>query len=286
MSRRPRRNRPPRLDDLPAFATAETNEHGDEPGDEGRARVPTLRRALLDARITGPHTRLSRDAVRHAARALVNGDPRARLGCDALDGCTPDEVRDALVASHGWDPTSARAAIDPDCTLAGARAAAGRIAAAKAAGARVALATSRPASLLGLTQWIADDLADGATILESDRATIDGASGREVWWIGGVAVITDGAALLGVDGVSGADDWLFAVGRPDVVVADRGFAGAALRAGCEVIAWADLDAPALALAAARGRPVVVVPVNEQRPSAAYAALAHVVLDPQEPQTVP
>ena len=178
-----------------------------------------------------------------------------------------------------------RGAINPDCTLVGARAAADRIAAAKAAGARVALATTRPASLLELTQWIADDLADGATILESDRATIDGAPGREVWWVGGVAVITDGAALLAADGVTGADDWLFAVGRPDLVVADRGFAGSALRAGCEVIAWADLDAPALSLAAARGRPIVVVPVDEQRPSAAYAVLAHVVLDPHEPQPV-
>lgn len=247
--------------------------------------MPTVRRALLDARITGPHTRLSRDAVRHAVRAVVNGDPRARLGCDGLDGCTPDEVRDALIASHGWDPTESRAAIDPDCTLAGARTAAERIATAKAAGARVALATSRPASLLGLMQWIADDLSDGATLLESDRASIDGSPGREVWWVGGVAVVTDGTALLGVDGVTGADDWLFAVGRPDLVVADRGFAGGALRAGCEVIAWVDLDSPALALAAARGRPVVVVPIDEQRPSAAYAALAHAVLDPHEPQPV-
>jgi hypothetical protein len=59
-------------------------------------------------------------------------------------------------------------------------------------------------------------------------------------------------------------------------VADRGFAGAALRAGVEVIAWADLDAPALALAAARGRSVVVVPLDEQRPAPAYDAVAEVL----------
>ena len=192
-------------------------------------------------------------------------------------------MRDALVASHGWDPTAARAAIDPDCTLARAHAAADRIAAAKAGGARVALATARPASLLALMQWVAEELADGATVLESDRATIDGAPGREVWWIGGVAVVTDGAALLGGDGVTGAGDWLFAVGRPDLVVADRGFAGVAVRSGCEVIAFADLDAPALSVAAARRRSILVVPIEEARPSADYAVLGQLLLDPHRPQ---
>ena len=35
---------------------------------------------------------------------------------------------------------------------------------------------------------------------------------------------------------------------PDLVVADRGYAGGALRAGIEVVALADLDAIALGLA--------------------------------------
>jgi len=101
----------------------------------------------------------------------------------------------------------------------------------------------------------------------SDRAAIDGAAGRDLWWIGGVAVLTDGSALLASDGA--ADDWLFAVGRPDLVVGDRAYAGSALRAGCEVVAWADLDAPALSLAAARGRRILVVPLDERRPAASY-----------------
>jgi len=265
VSRRPRRNRPPRLDVDPVATTfdpvaAATN--------EPQAKAPTLRRRVVEARIAGPHAHFGRDAVRASIRSLVNGDRRARLGCDGLDGCSPDEVRDALASTHGWDPNAPRAAIDPDSTLAAIEAAGLRIAEAAQAGARIAVATSRPASLLGLAQFLASEAAAlGGRVLVSDRAAIDGAAGRDLWWIGGVAVLTDGSALLASDGA--ADDWLFAVGRPDLVVADRAYAGSALRAGCEVVAWVDLDAPALSLAAARGRRILVVPLDERRPAASY-----------------
>jgi hypothetical protein len=270
MSRRPRRNRPPRLDVDPNVTSADGGVAIGAPEDvaEPRAKVPTVRRRVLEARVAGPHAHFGRDAVRASIRALVNGDRRARLGCDGLEGCTPDEVRDALASTHGWDPNAPRASIDPDCTVAALESAGLRIAEAAQTGARIAVATARPASLLGLAQFVAAEAtALGARVLVSDRATIDGAGGRELWWIGGVAVLTDGRSLLASDGAG--DDWLFAVGRPDLVVADRAYAGSALRAGCEVVAWADLDAPALALAAARGRRILVVPVDERRPAAAY-----------------
>ncbi len=277
MSRRPRRDRPPRLDDLPDPAP--------DPA-PGEPAVATDRRRLVAARITGVHPDLGRAAVRAATRALLAGDPRARLGCDGLDGCDPAEVRAALVASHGDAADAPRAGIDPDATLAGLHAAAERLRAAVADKARVAVATSRPASLLGLARWAADTVRAGdATLLGGTTATIEGGGRRELWWTGGVAVVTDGQALLAHDGVPGGDDWLFAVGRPDLVVADRGFAGAALRAGVETIAWADLDAPALALAAARGRPVVLVPLAERRPAAAYEAALGVLGAPPEPTSL-
>jgi hypothetical protein len=272
VSRRPRRNRPPRLDVDPVAAFTEDNGAiattvAPAPG-EARARVPTLRRRVLEARIAGSHAHFGRDAVKASVRALVNGDRQARLGCDGLDDCRPDEVREALVSTHGWDPNAARAAIDPDCTVAAIGAAGLRITEAARSGARIAVATARPASMLGLAQFVASEAAAlGARLLVSDRATVEGAAGRELWWIGGVAVVTDGTALLAFDGAG--DDWLFAVGRPDLVVADRAYAGSALRAGCEVVAWADLDAPALAVAAARGRRILVVPLDERRPAAAY-----------------
>ena len=184
-------------------------------------------------------------------------------------------MRDALAVTHGWDPNAPRAAIDPDCTVAAIEAAGVRIAEAAQAGARIAVATARPASLLGLAQFVAAEAAAlGGRVLRerpSDRRRHDRA---RLWWVGGVAVLTDGTALLGSDGAG--DDWLFAVGRPDLVVADRAYAGRALRAGCEVVAWADLDAPALAVASARGRRILVVPLDERRPALAYEVVEDVL----------
>jgi hypothetical protein len=91
-----------------------------------------------------------------------------------------------------------------------------------------------------------------------------------------VAALTDGDALLADPGVEAIDELLFTVPYPDLVVADRGFAGGALRAGIEVIALADLDAVALGLAATRGLPATVVPLHGQRPAAAYAVLEPVL----------
>jgi len=277
MSRRPRRNRPPRLD-LPSPPAPRPGSAGTG-GSSGPG--PSARRALVDAHVTGAHHRLGRDAVRHAIRTLTTGDRRALLGAD-LGPCGVDEVRAALVKSHGWDPESPRAAIDPVATCTALRAATVRLREASAAGARIALATTRPASLLGLAQWVAGDLAErGASLLVADAASLEGPARRELWWIGDVAVVTDGESVLAHDAAVGGHDWLFAVGRPDLVVADRGFAGAAVRAGIETIAWADLDAPALSVAAARGRPILVVPVAEQRPASAYDAVIRILDEPPE-----
>ena len=60
--------------------------------------------------------------------------------------------------------------------------------------------------------------------------------------------------------------------RPDLVVADHVYAGVASASGLEVVAFADLDAVALAVAAWQGRAVRIVPLDDRRPPAAYAGL--------------
>ena len=58
--------------------------------------------------------------------------------------------------------------------------------------------------------------------------------------------------------------------RPDLVVADHCFAGTAAGVGLEVVAFADLDAIALAVASWRGMAVRVVPLDEHDAPQAYA----------------
>jgi hypothetical protein len=112
------------------------------------------------------------------------------------------------------------------------------------------------------------------------------AGGRSLWWIDGVAVVTDGLGILADDGLVAGPEWLFAVGRPDLVVADRGFAGAALAAGHETVAFADLDAAVFGVAARRGQPVRLVPVDERRPPEAYRSIVGALTAPGPHSTTP
>jgi hypothetical protein len=147
------------------------------------------------------------------------------------------------------------------------------------------VATGRPASLLPLHQEFARlARGAGAHLLDPGEAgPLPTRSSLSLWWLGGVAALTDGNALLADPGVDALEELLFTVPHPDLVVADRGYAGGALRAGIEVVALADLDAIALGLAASRGLPVTVVPVHERRPAPAYATLQALLATPPTPE---
>ena len=96
--------------------------------------------------------------------------------------------------------------------------------------------------------------------------------GERIWWVDDVAVVTNGESLLADDSTAAPEEFLFTIARPDLVVADHGFAGHALQAGLEVVAFADLDAVALAVAAWRGMAIRIVPLDEHRPPHQYAPL--------------
>ena len=57
--------------------------------------------------------------------------------------------------------------------------------------------------------------------------------------------------------------------RPDLVVADHGFAGAAIEAGVETLSIADVNDPALIVAKAQGRTDVVVVLDDHVPAENY-----------------
>jgi hypothetical protein len=62
---------------------------------------------------------------------------------------------------------------------------------------------------------------------------------------------------------------MLAEGLPDLVVADHGFAGAALEAGVETLSFAEVNDPALLVAKAQGRTEVVVVLDDHVPPANY-----------------
>jgi hypothetical protein len=89
--------------------------------------------------------------------------------------------------------------------------------------------------------------------------------------------VSDGVALLGAVGPDAAREWMFVLGRPQLVVADGPFASVAHDDGIDVIAFAGFDRMGLLAPTIAGARCVVVPVYTGRPAAAYTDL-RMVLD--------
>ena len=275
MTRRPRGKRPPRLDAPapPSLANASP------------PAAPTPRRLVVAGGVAGPHARMGRTEVAGVVARLGAGHPDATLGLQ-LGHISREEAWAGIEEVWGYDGEGLRAQIDPARTLDGAAQAAVRIDDVARAGGRVALATGRPASLLGLYRTLAARLVErGAEVLAYEAFGPFG-GGRSLWWVDGVAIVTDGSGILGDDGITAGQEWLFAVGRPDLVIADRGFAAAALGAGHETVTIADLDAAVFGVAARRGHPVRIVPLNERRPPEAYAPITAALTTPRPHSTTP
>jgi len=64
---------------------------------------------------------------------------------------------------------------------------------------------------------------------------------------------------------------------PDLVIADHGFAGAAARAGLDVVCFADCNDPALVVGEAEGRIGVTVPLDDNVLPHLYGPVASYLL---------
>ncbi len=261
MSRKPRSRLPPKLPDRGA----------ERPPREEKG--PSLRDQLKRERITGRSARFGRDEVVGIMRRLAHGSPTTRLGLPPFDGLTLAHVEAAVGTEFGWKGDGPRARIAPARTIDGFAAACDRILEVGRDGGRVAFATARPASLFPLYRHLVTRVeAAGGEVLATDESATIGPGGHRLRWIDKVAMLTDHESLLGNDSIEAANELLFTLPSPDLLVGDRAYAGVAVGTGIETVAFADLDAVALAVAAWQGRAIRIVPLDERRPPGAYAPL--------------
>ncbi len=273
--------RPPILEDLQSRASSQP----------ARRKPPSARSQLVRSRVFGRHDRLGSAEVRAVMRRVAAGDPASLLGLAPMEGLTAAEVAQVARDVWGWDSGDSSVSMSPDLGIAAFEAARERVVDVAKRGGRIAIGTTRPASLLGIHLGFARLAKSlGGDVLETPQAGPFDTSARvraRLWWIEGVAVMTDGDGLLGDPSPASAREMLFDLPPPDLVVGDRGIAGGAAAAGVEVVALADLDAVALAVAASRGLPITVVPLNERRSPSSYAPLVKMLAaEDLKPENIP
>lgn len=229
-----------------------------------------LRRHLVASRLSGRVATTVQSCRGNAAR-MVSGDPVFTFGLSDWKEVTLDDVATAMAAAGGvWEhdpeapPELADSAwIDPEATLAGIRshrdALAGFLA---GGGGRVLVATGHPYGLLSHYAAVvrALDRAGCALLrpLAGRRGLLRQPDGRPcfIGYPEGVAAMSYAGGLHHTHLPGYMEAMLDELGGPDavdLVLADHGFAGAAIEAGIPTLSIADVNDPALLVARARGR---------------------------------
>jgi hypothetical protein len=230
-----------------------------------------VREALLAAGITGPHQSHSRGGSIAKIHGLLDGDD-ATFGLSGIEKYSAHEILGFMSELTGCPTDIADVEcedfIDPDLTVAGIVAAADRLAAAASEGATLLVATGHPTGMLEHNIRVIDAYIEaGGKILrprEDEDLSIKKGRVRQIRYTGGVGCVADWGALLHTHSSAPMEALLETKPWPDLVLGDHGFAGAAIERGIPTIAVMDINDHALAVAAAEGKDVVIVPMDDNR----------------------
>ncbi|MFF9076635.1 phosphatase [Streptomyces sp. NPDC014735] len=259
-----------------------------------------LRAHLLRARLAGP-VATTREASLRSYRLFAARDPRMTLGLAPEGDWGESELLRLMADKCGVcdDPAfvSGPDVIDPERTLAGLEAFAGRLSEAASRRSPVLFGTGHPHRLLGFYAALADAVsAAGCPVLTPaqgrciDITTRFGVRTCRLDYVRGVAMVREpGARSPGDDTGAHTHSPLpvrvaleaAAVGSgrlPGLVVGDHGWVCGAGQLGIEAIGLADTDDPALFVGEAEGRVSVAVPLDDAVRSASYLPLTRYVLN--------
>lgn len=210
------------------------------------------------------------DNVRRNIELLIEQDPDKLFGMTEMPGRFGfDGILDLVEAEAGAPiDRSARSGevhIAAEPILAACEALGDRLAAAAANGERVLVATGHPNGLDVLYRELARLLGErGAKLLHPAEGATVREPGRPPWrirYLGDVGLVTDETVPKHTH-AGDAMRRMLRDERPDLVLADHGFAGAAIEAGVETVSVADVNDPALIVAKAQGRTRVVVVMDD------------------------
>ena len=225
-------------------------------------------------------------------RQLVDGHPEYTFGLSDWRDADFDEAVAAVEAAggrpHGWGAPDGGAAIDPEAALAAIERHREALSPFLAgAGGRVLLATGHPFALLAHYAALSRALADAGNRVvrplegEPDRVVTPDGRRASIRYLDGVACLYQDAALKHTHRPDPMEAMLEAVGGADgvdLVVADHGYAGAAVERGIGTLSIADVNDPALPLAQARGKTDGVLVIDDGLDASLFRPVTAAVLD--------
>jgi hypothetical protein len=233
-----------------------------------------LLQALLDEGMAGEVSH-DRQNVSRKIHRLVSGDPDATFGLSGMTRYTFEEVLLLVDRAIGFDPGPEAwhvpTVIEPGTVLDALEAMGDRLALAAERGEEVLIATGHPVGMSLLYLEIARELSFcGVKLLRPLEGLTwrEGGAHRQIRYLQGVGVLTDRASSIHTHS-PGPMERMLSEARPDLVLADHGFAGAAIEAGIETVCVTDVNDPALVVAREEGWTKVVVVMDDNVQPEAY-----------------
>lgn len=234
---------------------------------------------LLAGKVAGPAGH-PMENVRRNIRMLLEGDPDKELGMSGLqDGRTFADVlwlvSEASGSAISPDREEGSVWIDPQAVLEACIESGRVLARAARSGARVLFATGHPGALDPLYVRIAHAMSTAGAKVDG---TVDGLRWRDpdrdhdwqvVSWEGVMMLADDQHPRHTHSGDPMRRILASLPTPPDLVVADHGFAGAAIEQEIETVSVADVNDTALLVAKDQGRTRVVVCMDDHVPADAY-----------------
>lgn len=248
----------------------------------------TVRSALLSSRVTGEIGNHGAKTNLESLSRLQKSDPYVTFGIKAVEVAannhdfTMPKLIEIVSASLGI--TADRFKQDGpgfiDASLTGERLSEmmGVIEDTIANDGRIVLATSHPGSLLAYYLRLAQLITSRGGSLATTSAPVLIAPYRWIDSVNGVYVLTDEGGLLHTHDSAGFDLFLSELPKvPDLVIADHGYAGAAINRHIKTIAIHDVDDPGIPVAAYLGCDVLAIPMNDNQLNQPTATVIDAVL---------
>jgi hypothetical protein len=235
------------------------------------------REALIAAGITGRHKSHTRENVISKIHAIIEGGTEDTFGISGHDKYSAGEILGFLAELTGCSPDIAVLDgyddVDPDKTIEAIMSAARRLLESASRGELLVAATGHPTGLLEHHIRVVDAYrtAGGKVLRLREEESLSNVSGRhaEVRYVGGVGCLADWGQLRHTHSSEWMEKLLDAQPWPDIMLGDHGFAGAAIERDIPTVAVMDINDPALAVAWAERKDVVVVPMDDNRAPRLY-----------------
>jgi hypothetical protein len=253
--------------------------------DASPSTVDDLREHLIRTRIAG-EVATSRENNLDHYRSLANRDPHHMFGLTPDGRWSYRDVLELMAKSAGVvaDPghREGQDTIDPDRTIEATERMGDAIASVLRGGnPRILIATGHPTGLLTVHMALARLVREhGATLMSTAEGWSYWGNGfgrkRKVRYMDDVAMLDDRGAFVHTHDPAPMRAMIAEFGdeRPDLVIADHGWAGAAGEAGILTVGFADSNDPALFVGEAEGKIAVTVPLDDNVLPRYYEPLTH------------